>query len=380
MTGRERIYAALTGGEVDRPPLDYGCSFRLTHREMPTDELQWGWMREERFLKLREHMRPWCDTHECFEPPLFNRYMMVTANRITSEVTRETPDHRVIRGTIALPSGDVYYEDHHRRGFATDWHIGVPAEDLDVLKRLLDAPFEVDETAVRSSVKMLRELDERLGENGFPGLFLPSPAVAISHGMHLENFLEFCFVEEKIVLDFCTEITRRIGLCIDALLAENLPMCSFTFGGSEQFTPPMMHPESFDRFVVPFEGHLVKKLQASGRPVKCHCHGRVAYALKRILAMGYDAVDPIEPPPQGDITYAEARAIAGDRMTLQGNLELVEIERGSPEHMRMRIRELLSLGHKRLILADAGGLRQAVTETMYQNYRAMVDEYAAHFS
>lgn len=381
MTGRQRLRAALTGGEVDRPPLNYGGSFRLTEKELSADEMQWGWMREARFLALREHMRPWCDSYCGFEPPLFNRYMMVTANRITVETASETADNRVLRGTIRLPEGEVYYEDHQRRGFATDWHMVVPGDDPDTLRRMLDAPWEVDEVALRLTVKMLRQLDERLGEEGYPHLFLPSPAVAISHGMHLEDFLLLCHVEKDLVLSFCTEIARRIGLCIDALFSEGLPECAFIFGGSEQFTPPMMHPQSFDEFVVPFEGPLVQRLKAHGAPaVECHCHGRVAYALQRILAMGYDAVNPVEPPPQGDITYAEARALAGDKLTLAGNLELVEIEHGTPEHMRQRVRELLSLGHDRLIIQDAGGLHQPVTETMDQNYRALVDEYAMHFS
>lgn len=378
MTGRERIRAALSGKEVDRPPLNLGGTFLLHEKELPQDEMQWGWMKEKRFLELREYLRPWCDCYCGFEPPLFNRYMMVSANRITTDVVHQDNNHRIIRGTIHLPDGDVFYEDHQKRGFATDWHITVPGDNPAVLERMLNAPFEVDETAVRKSVSMLKELDEKLGDNGYPNIFLPSPAVAISHGMHLEEFLTLCFEEEDLVLSFCEEITKRISLCLDALFREGIPECSVTFGGSEQFTPPMMRPDSFDTFVVPFEGPLVKKIKAHGNLVECHCHGKVAYALRKMAEMGYDATNPIEPPPQGDVTFAQAREIVGDQVTLVGNFELVELER-EPAYIAKRVDELLSLGTRRLILTDAGGLRQAVTAQMDANYRAWVDAYAKHF-
>ena len=96
------------------------------------------------------------------------------------------------------------------------------------------------------------------------------------------------------------------------------------------------------------------------------------------MEMGYDAINPIEPPPQGNLTYAEARAIANDKITLVGNIEVVELELGTPEHMKHRIQELLSLGKDRLMIVDAGaGLRQALTDRMDLNYRAWIDEYAA---
>lgn len=375
MTGRERIKAALTGAPVDRPPLNLGPQFRLYERELPNDDFLWGWMKEKRFLELREYARPLCDSYCGIEPPLFNRYMMISANRITTELKQVSADKRIIIGTICLPGGNLYYEDHQTSGFATDWHVVVPGDSMSALEQMISAPFEVDEKAVRESVRLFEELDEKLGDNGYPQIFLPSPAVAISHCMHLENFLELCYTEPKTVHDYCKEITRRISICIDALFSQRKFDCSVVFGGSEQFTPPMMNPKSFDEFVVPYEGVLVKQLKKYNIPLECHCHGRVSYALKKIMEMGYDATDPVEPPPQGDITLEEARKIAGDRLTIMGNIELVEIENGEPEQIKEHVRRIIATGQNRLIIADAGGLRQRVTERMDLNYRAWIDAY-----
>ena len=327
---------------------------------------------------MREHVRPWCDSYCGFEPPLFNRYMMVSAGRISAETRQVSADRRIISGRIALPGGDVFYEDHQSRGFATEWHVGVPGDDRSALDRMISAPFEVDEAALDRSLAMLEALDAELGECGYPHIFLPSPAVAISHGMHLEEFLVLCLTEPDTVHDYCAEITRRISLCIDAFFSMRHSDCAVVFGGSEQFTPPLMSPGSFDEFVVPYEGPLVRQLKQYGVPLDCHCHGKVSHAIRKILEMGYDATNPVEPPPQGDLDIAEARRIVGDRLTLIGNIEFVEIEHGEPESIRERVREILATGPRRLILTDAAlQLRQAVTERMDVNYRAWVDEYAA---
>jgi len=241
---------------------------------------------------------------------------------------------------------------------------------------MISAPFEIDEAMLRETIRRFDELDSKLGDNGYVYMFFPTPAVAVSNAMHLENFLEFCYLEPDLMHDFCKEITRRLSLCIDAIFREKNLDCAVVFGGCEQFTPPMMRPESFDEFVVPYEGRLVMQLKQYNVPLACHCHGRVSYALHKIIEMGYDATDPVEPPPQGDLTYKQARKIAGDRLTLIGNLETVELEYSDSLHITNRVHELMAHGHDRLILGDAGaGLRQAVTETMDQNYRAWIDAY-----
>ena len=104
-----------------------------------------------------------------------------------------------------------------------------------------------------------------------------------------------------------------------------------------------------------------------------HCHGKVSHALGCMMAMGVDATDPVEPPSAGDVTYAQARDIAGDRLTLMGNLEFDELEHASPEIIRRRVREVLSHGNRRLILAASAGPLSAMTPRLADNYRAWID-------
>ena len=53
-----------------------------------------------------------------------------------------------------------------------------------------------------------------------------------------------------------------------------------------------------------------------------------------IVGMGADAIDPLEPPPHGDVTLDDVRQRYGRQLVLFGNLEVVDIERMDPARVR----------------------------------------------
>ena len=62
-----------------------------------------------------------------------------------------------------------------------------------------------------------------------------------------------------------------------------------------------------------------------------HCHGNISTVIDKIVGAGVQLLDPVEPPPQGDIEMkvAKERAAAGP-MTLIGNIEMSALETESP--------------------------------------------------
>lgn len=104
-----------------------------------------------------------------------------------------------------------------------------------------------------------------------------------------------------------------------------------------------------------------------------HCHGKVRHALGSMKEMGVDSTDPVEPPDAGDVTYGEAREIAGDKLTLVGNLEFDELEYSTPQQIRERIEEIARHGSRRLILGASAGPISKVTPQLVKNYKAWVD-------
>ncbi len=57
--------------------------------------------------------------------------------------------------------------------------------------------------------------------------------------------------------------------------------------------------------------------------------------------MGADAIDPIEPPPHGDVDLEFVRRVYGERLVLFGNIELSDIESMEPAEFRRLVERTL---------------------------------------
>jgi hypothetical protein len=60
--------------------------------------------------------------------------------------------------------------------------------------------------------------------------------------------------------------------------------------------------------------------------------------------MGADAIDPIEPPPYGDVTLGEVRRRYGTQLVLFGNIELAQIESMEPTAFERLVENALADG------------------------------------
>jgi uroporphyrinogen-III decarboxylase len=99
----------------------------------------------------------------------------------------------------------------------------------------------------------------------------------------------------------------------------------FGLNGPEAATPPFFSPARFDDMVVRYDRPLVDVAHAYGCAVVVHCHGPMNAVLERFAAMGVDALHPLEAPPMGDVTLADAKRRVGDRICLMGNIQIGDI-------------------------------------------------------
>ncbi len=63
--------------------------------------------------------------------------------------------------------------------------------------------------------------------------------------------------------------------------------------------------------------------------------------LERFADEGIDCLNPMEPPPMGNVTMAEARRRLGDRMTLEGGIEVGDMELKSPAQVEAMVTEAI---------------------------------------
>ena len=145
--------------------------------------------------------------------------------------------------------------------------------------------------------------------------------------------------------------------------------------GPEFATLPLLSPHLFREFVVPFDRPLINMMHRYGCLVILHCHGQLASVLDCFVEIGCDGLHPLEEPPTGDITLAEAKRRVGDHITIIGNVPMDLLFRGNRTEVQRECTRILDEGAAGggLILAPAAAPYQSpFTEQSYWNYVELV--------
>ena len=373
MNSKERLLAAFRGEEVDRVPIWLREGFPVLTEPAEADDRQNGWQAEPRYRELHAYVTPHADAFAGWGIGSLNRLLVIPSRYVRNEVVSESPDRRRTRITIDTPGGPLTSDREAVRGQATGWQLDPPVKNEEDLRKLASVPFEINPDEIAAARKRYHEAREKYGGQVLLKGGVSSCIVCISGAMDFKMFLEFSLTKREWFHELLEEITRRSLAILEAVFGDEEFDTVMNMGGSEQCTPPMMPPRMFDEYVVPYDGQIVEFFRNRNIPVQIHCHGKVRHALRGMLEMGADATDPVEPPPAGDVTYAEAREIAGDRLTLIGNLEFDFLESAEPVEVREHVKEVLSHGNRRLILGSSAGPISAVTPRLVDNYKAWVD-------
>ena len=380
MLNRKNFIAAMLGKRIGQVPLLMREGFEYWWEPRGKDAFRAAWMTEGQYRRLIQGVKEAQAYILCQEQPLlFNRFMMTSTNRIQTKIKEVDENTRDIYGQLHTARGVLKFRDSVFRNQCTQWNMEVPVVELEQMEALLETPFEIDMEEVELTAGHVRDMVERLDERVIYQFFIPSPIVAISRCMDFEMFLEASLTERELILEGLKEITRRQLLMLDAVVPKLPDHIVFWMGGSEQCAPPMMHPEAFDLFVEPYDSQIVEKIHSYGYAVGCHCHGKVKHALGVMKRIGYDATEPVEPSPQGNVSMREGFEIASGKMTLIGNLEWADLELCSQEQIRERVRALGEFKHERLIVASSAGPITSVTSKLVDNHLAWLEAYEEVF-
>ena len=346
MTSRERWIATVRGDPADRVPIAAPIRWNPRWR-VAAPELS-GWQAKPNYRRVLDLVLQYCDDPVCpvAVGGFFDRRFLLIPNEYISYSLNQRDDATVFTYVVHTPKGELRTVEKLEPGVTTVWVIEPLLKDETDVARLLSVPFR------RGEFDFQRYFDEAksVGENAPMELPVGDPMVGISRMFDFAQFLEWCmskpaFIERLIAIRFERTYERL------EYLLENGVTCSFLLGGSEQATPPMMSPKLFDAFVMKYDSRLIDLIHRYGGLAHVHCHGRVKEAIPKFIEMGADALDPVEPPPQGDIELAEAKRICAGRMTLMGNIEFRDLGLATPSEINEKVKRALADGGKeRLIL------------------------------
>jgi hypothetical protein len=280
----------------------------------------------------------------------FKRVTLKIAGRTMTSLTRRCPD------------------------LDTIWTLEHLLKNTDDLNAYLELPDEV--FAEQIDVTGLIEEDEKLADRGIVMVDTEDPICAAAYLFSMENFMVAALTEQKLFHRLLEKLSHHIYTRTQ-VTAEKFPGHLWRIYGPEYATEPYLPPHLFEEYVVRYTGPMVETIQKHGGFARIHCHGRIRAVLDYIVRMNPAAIDPIEPPPQGDVELSYVRQRYGKDLVLFGNIEFAAIENTEPAEFEKLVAKTLqegTAGEGRgfVLMPSSAPICRKITPRVLSNYETMV--------
>ncbi|MDI6449894.1 uroporphyrinogen decarboxylase family protein [Anaerobaca lacustris] len=381
MTSRERLMATLEGRAVDRPAVSFYEVGGLTMDPSDPDPFNIyrdpSWqpllaLAEERtdLIRMRSPVR--AQSHQAWDSPqaasegprseffAIERYLdrgcritrttLTIAGRVMTGLTRRDPDVDTVW---------------------TAEHLLKSPEDVGAYLQLPDEVF-----AETIDVSPLIEEEKRLGERGIVMVDTEDPLCAAATLFSMEDFTILAMTQQDLFHRLLEKHARFIQYRTEQV-ARQFPGRLWRIYGPEFATQPYLPPHLFDEYVVRYTGPMIEAIHRSGGFARVHIHGRIRNVLNSVVRMGADAIDPIEPPPQGDVDLAFVRTKYGKSLVLFGNIEIADVESAEPDRFEKIVRKALADGTRGpgrgfVLMPSACPYGRTVSARTLRNYETMI--------
>ena len=263
--------------------------------------------------------------------------------------TYERDGSRYFERTISVGEKTLRSSTRRDRGVNTTWHTEHLLKSVEDVETFLSLPRSKSKWGLegvdRSTVL---EAEAALGESGVVAIDTADPLCLAASLFDLGTYTVIAMTETTLFRRLLDHFASPLLEKTEAV-AEALPGRLWRIYGPEYASEPYLPPNLFREYVESYVTPMISAIQRFGGYARIHCHGRLKNILPSIAAMNPDGLDPIEPPPQGDIALAEVAELYGERMVLFGNIEASDIENLSTREFESRVSRALEEG-----MSDSG--------------------------
>jgi hypothetical protein len=378
MTRRERLMATLRGEPVDRPPVSfYEIGGFLIDPADPDPYNVYNSPDWQPLLALAEEHT---DIIRLMSP-VRDRSIDPTGSAVGArwheffkECTQDDGETRITRTVLTVAGRTLTQVTKRERQINTVWTVEHLLKNADDVRAYLTIPDEV--FAERIDTAPLEAEETTLGDRGIVMVDTEDPLCAAAALFSLEDYTVLAFTEPGLFHQLLEKMARRIQQRT-ADVSRRFPGRLWRIYGPEYASEPYLPPRLFDEYVVRYVAPMIHKIHAHGGYARIHCHGRLRNILDLITGMGADALDPIEPPPQGDMTLHEVRQRHGGQLVLFGNLEIADIEMLPTPRFSELVKRALhegtaGTGRGFVLLPSAGPYGRNLSPVTLRNYETMV--------
>lgn len=372
MKRRERLMATLRGEVVDRPPVSFYEINGLDEDAADTDPF--NIYADPSWRPLLDLAREKTDrivlrgvAYRSVSPDPLDALAetgieMRGGSRFTTRRVR-TPGRALVSRTRRDPDTN------------TLWTVEPLLKNADDLRAFLDVPTLPAGGAVETAGVL--QAEAALGDTGIVMIDTPDPLCLAASLFDMAAYTVIAMTEpllfQRLLERFAADVWQRT-----AAVSRALPGRLWRIYGPEYAASPFLPPRLFREYVCRFVAPMIEVIHRHGGYARIHCHGNLKAILNDIVAMGADALDPVEPPPQGDVELGDVRGRYGREMVLFGNLEVSDIENLPTRRFAEKVERALGegtagSGRGFVLMPSACPCGRRLSKLALKNYEAIVE-------
>lgn len=351
LNSRERLMRIFRNEEIDRPALKlWGASARV------------GRQLHEAYRPVSELAAEITDIFGGVDSGLNVLHGIAEVKSESWDEQTGSPLWMDCHTILHTPKGDLHAVHRHST-------IGNPGYDMEHfikeeedIEKMLSIPYEVPAVHVREQYD---NAVADLGDRGVVMIGLPHAAYVAETYMGSETLAYLSTDARERVDEIISTYAKRIYDHLKNILDTGIEEPIFSWVGPELYLPPLMSPRDFNDFVYKYDKPICDLIHEYGGHVWVHSHNKVRNFLDTFIDMGVDVLNPLEPAPNGDITLSEVVEKYGNRLGLEGNIEIQEILLSSQERLRDLIDRCVEAGEKsgRFLLCPSAGYMEYARPT-----------------
>ncbi|MFA5863207.1 MAG: uroporphyrinogen decarboxylase family protein [Phycisphaerae bacterium] len=372
MTNRERLMATLNGKSVDRPAVNFYeiGGIKVT----PSDPSEFNIYNHPSWQPLLQLAEQETDLIRTRNPWLTGKQNDARHQFMKVEQFVQN-GNQFIRTIINIGGRTLMSLTRRDPEVDTVWtieHLLKDIEDLKAYIRLPDDLFEYE-----PDISELIQADLEVGDRGIVMVDTSDPLCMGASLFSMEDYTVIALTEQSLFHALLEKLSRSLYLTTEKV-AKRFPGHLWRIFGPEYASEPYLPPYLFKEYVVRYVEPMVQTIQKYGGFARIHCHGRIQNILPYIIQMGACGIDPIEPPPQGDMELSKARLEYGKDLVLFGNLEINDIEYMKTNDFKKVVLKSLTDGTRGegrgfVLMPSASPYGRIITGQTMANYSAIVE-------
>ena len=311
MTSRQRLLTALRCQQPDRVPI-------IIRGVNPyARAMNWRGEAHPSYRPLIERVRACCDVEHIWTPT--SGFFLNAAVDVQTRV-EDKDGWRITHALVDTPRGRLTSTsragiDSYSHAVTKHWI----CDEQDV-ERFLSLPFALAQPDLCANV----DANAELSDSGYVLPNMPDPILFV-HELIGSELLAVWSVDAPHLIRRLLDEMGECCLAFTKLLLAGGVRDVLGLNGPEVATPPFFSPRRFDEMVARYDERLIELAHRHNCVVVVHCHGPMDAVLERFANMGVDALHPLEAPPMGDVTLADAKRRVGDRICLMGNIQIGDL-------------------------------------------------------